>query len=89
MSKADFDPKEFKNGQRQQWDAAAAGWKKWWEYIERSAGSVSARMLDLAEVGSGQRVLDVATGIGEPAVSAARRVGADGSVLGTDQAPRC
>jgi ubiquinone/menaquinone biosynthesis C-methylase UbiE len=32
-------------------------------------------MIDLAAIGPGQRVLDVATGVGEPALSAARRSG--------------
>ena len=33
----------------------------------------------------GQRILDVSTGIGEPAVTLSKRVGADGSILATDQ----
>lgn len=88
MGADDFDPRQFKDAQRQQWNAAAAGWRKWWEFIERTAGDLSARMLDLAQVRPGHRVLDVATGIGEPALSAARRVGSDGSVVATDQAPQ-
>ncbi len=41
-------------------------------------------MLDLAGVGPGMRVLDLATGRGEPAVAAAHRVGPRGHVLGVD-----
>jgi SAM-dependent methyltransferase len=41
-------------------------------------------MLDLARIQPGQRVLDVAAGAGEPAVSAAARVGPGGYVLATD-----
>jgi len=41
-------------------------------------------MLDLAGVQRGMRVLDLATGRGEPALRAAARVGAHGSVLGID-----
>ncbi|MFL5306068.1 MAG: class I SAM-dependent methyltransferase [Polyangia bacterium] len=41
-------------------------------------------MLDLAGVQPGMRVLDLATGRGEPAVRAASRVGSQGSVLGVD-----
>ena len=36
---------------------------------------------------SGQRVLDIATGSGEPAVTAARKVGPGGLVVATDQSP--
>ena len=41
-------------------------------------------MVELAAIGPGARVLDVASGVGEPAVTAARRAGPDGQVLATD-----
>jgi cyclopropane fatty-acyl-phospholipid synthase-like methyltransferase len=41
-------------------------------------------MLDLGRVAPGMRVLDLATGRGEPAIAAAHRVGAAGLVLGVD-----
>src|SRR3954452_6078288 len=44
-------------------------------------------MLDLAGVGPGSRVLDVAAGTGEQTILAARRVGPGGSVLAVDIAP--
>ena len=69
------------------WDSVARAWAKWWPDIERNAAPVVDRMLDLAEIAGGERVLDVATGIGEPAVSAARRIGSDGHVLATDISP--
>ncbi|QDH70342.1 class I SAM-dependent methyltransferase [Marilutibacter alkalisoli] len=72
----------------QQWDRVAAGWKKWWPTIENAARCVSKRMLELAEVEPGQRVLDIATGIGEPALLAASRVGPSGRVVATDISSR-
>ena len=42
------------------------------------------RAVDLAAVGSGDRVLDVASGTGDLAVELARRVGPSGTVIGTD-----
>jgi len=42
------------------------------------------RAIDLAGVGPGDRVLDVATGTGDLAIEAARRVGPAGEVIGTD-----
>ncbi|MGH7986035.1 MAG: class I SAM-dependent methyltransferase [Candidatus Binataceae bacterium] len=87
MSPENFDPRRFKDNQRRDWDAAAAGWKKWWPVFERSAQHVSDRLIELAGVGSGGRVLDIATGNGEPAVTAARRVGGSGRVIAIDQAP--
>lgn len=73
-----------KEEQRQQWDSVAIGWKKWWPTIENGAQDVSKRMIELAEVKPGQRVLDIATGIGEPALLAASHVGPAGRVVATD-----
>jgi ubiquinone/menaquinone biosynthesis C-methylase UbiE len=49
---------------------------------------ITERMLDLAGIGSGHRVLDVAAGTGEQTLMAARRVGPHGIVLATDIADR-
>jgi len=43
-----------------------------------------ARAADLARVGSGSRVLDVATGTGDLAIELARRVSPGGEVVGSD-----
>ena len=88
MRDANRDPSDFKAQQRDQWSAVAQGWRRRWPVFERGAQSLSDRMLDLARVERDQRVLDVATGIGEPAMTAARRVGPGGSVLAIDQAPQ-
>jgi SAM-dependent methyltransferase len=78
------DPVEFRQGQRQQWDTAATGWRKWNELIDRAASAVSERLVQLAGVEQGSRVLDVAAGYGEPSLSAARAAGPEGSVVATD-----
>jgi SAM-dependent methyltransferase len=82
-----FDRAEYKEAQRRDWSAAAAGWRDWWPKFEEGLGSVSERLIALADVKPGDRVLDIATGIGEPAVTAARRVAPGGHVVGTDIAP--
>ena len=74
----------YRDRQRQEWDRVAAGWEKWWRTIEDSAQHVNDRLVDLAEVAPGKRVLDIATGIGEPALSAAIRVGSAGRVVASD-----
>lgn len=82
----DFNPDEFKAGQRQDWNHVSAGWEQWWETLEQGAAHISQHLLDLAQIAPGHQVLDIATGIGEPAVSAARRTGPHGRVVATDQA---
>ncbi|HEY7892215.1 MAG TPA: ubiquinone/menaquinone biosynthesis methyltransferase [Solirubrobacteraceae bacterium] len=47
-----------------------------------------ARAADLAHVGPGSRVLDVATGTGDLAIELSRRVAPDGEVVGSDFSER-
>jgi ubiquinone/menaquinone biosynthesis C-methylase UbiE len=84
MSKDNFNPEEFKISQRQSWDSVAAGWQKWWKTIENGAQKVSDKLVELAEIRAGQRILDIATGIGEPAITAGKIVGQKGHVTATD-----
>lgn len=88
MTAPAFDAAAFRDAQRQEWDEAATGWDKWGDFIERSSAPVTERMLELAGLEAGQHVLDVACGAGDPALSAARRVGPTGRVVGTDLSPR-
>jgi enediyne biosynthesis protein CalE5 len=88
MDDSSFDPTAFKARQSEQWSDVAQGWRRRWATFERDAQPLSDRLMELAHVGPGQRVLDVATGIGEPALTAARWVGPTGSVIAIDQAPQ-
>jgi SAM-dependent methyltransferase len=81
---ASFDATKYKNAQREQWNKDGAAWRRWTPTLERWYGEATRRMLDLVRIQPGQRILDVAAGAGEPAVSAARRVGPGGHVLATD-----
>jgi ubiquinone/menaquinone biosynthesis C-methylase UbiE len=84
MVSSSFDPNQFKTAQREGWDSVAEGWKEWWEPIEKGAQKLSQRLIELAEIKPGQRVLDIATGIGEPSLTAAKVVGTGGHILATD-----
>jgi ubiquinone/menaquinone biosynthesis C-methylase UbiE len=64
--------------------ARVAGWVKWFHITDTSAQPVSDRMVALAEIKPGDRVLDIATGLGEPALTAAEAAGPGGHVLATD-----
>jgi len=59
-------------------------WRAYDRMEARLTAPLTERMLDLAGVGPGMRILDLATGRGEPAIPAAHRVGPSGSVLGVD-----
>ena len=59
-------------------------WRRYDADERRLAAHVSERMLDLGGVRSGSRVLDIATGRGEPAIRAAARAAPGGFVVGTD-----
>jgi ubiquinone/menaquinone biosynthesis C-methylase UbiE len=59
-------------------------WRRYDALESRLTAGVSERMLDLAGVGPGVRLLDLATGPGEPALRAAARVGPQGLVLGVE-----
>jgi enediyne biosynthesis protein CalE5 len=84
MESKAVDPVEFRTTQQQQWDSAATGWRKWSELIDRAASGISERLVELAGVEPGSRVLDVAAGYGEPSLTAARVAGPEGSVTATD-----
>jgi SAM-dependent methyltransferase len=84
MATGAIDPTRFRDGQRAQWNTAASGWRKWNALIDAAAGSVCERLVQLAAVQPGHRVLDVAAGYGEPSLTAARAVGPDGRVTATD-----
>jgi SAM-dependent methyltransferase len=79
-----FDAAKYKDAQREQWNKDGAAWRRWTPTLERWYGEATRHMLDLARIQPGQRILDVAAGAGEPAVSAAERVGPGGYVLATD-----
>ncbi len=65
----------------------AAAWKSWFPLIEGAAATLTQRMIALGDVGAGQHVLDIGTGIGEPALTVARIVGPTGRVTAIDPDP--
>ncbi len=82
-----FDAAKYKTTTREQWEAAAEAWHRWAPTLRNWLGPATDRMLDLAGVASGARVLDVAAGAGDQTLQIASRVGPGGSVLATDISP--
>jgi enediyne biosynthesis protein CalE5 len=81
-----FDAVAYKESTRAEWRAASAGWLAWFDVLEAAeAGSaVTKKLIELAGLGPGDVVLDVAAGYGEPGLTAARAVGPNGRVVCTD-----
>ena len=82
-----IDAQAFKQWQREDWGRAAPHWRKFDEGLRRSYESTTRRLLELAGIQPGHRVLDIASGTGEPGLPAAEIAGPSGFVLLTDQSP--
>jgi len=81
---ADSDKSELKERERNNWSSVAEGWRRRDDLLRKGAAPVAERMLELSGISSGSRLLDIASGTGEPAISAAQIVGESGKVIGTD-----
>ena len=79
-----FDPAKYKETTREQWQAAAKAWNDWGPLLRAWLGPATEVMLDMAKIGPGSRVLDVAAGAGDQTLQTAARVGPNGYVLATD-----
>lgn len=79
-----FDPVTYKATTREQWQQAASAWSRWTPTIQEWFEAATDVMLELAHIGPGSHVLEVAAGAGEPAFTIARRIGPTGYVLATD-----
>ncbi|MEN8204621.1 MAG: class I SAM-dependent methyltransferase [Pseudomonadota bacterium] len=75
---------DFKARERDAWASVADGWMRRDELLRKGAESVTRRMLELAGITTGDHVLDIASGTGEPSISAALLTGDSGKVIGTD-----
>src|SRR3954454_16532673 len=84
MESKAVDPVDFRKTQHRHWYSAAVGWKDWSEFNDRADRHISERLVELAGVQPGSRVLDVAAGYGEPSLTAARKAGPEGRVVATD-----
>lgn len=79
-----FNPILYKTTTKQQWQAAAKAWNDWGATLRSWLSPATEVMLDMAQVDTGSRVLDVAAGAGDQTLQAALRTGAGGYVLATD-----
>ena len=80
-----MDAKLQRRIQRYGWDLAATGYESLWQ---AQLAEAQAAMLELASPAAGERVLDIACGTGLVSFAAARAVGPQGDVHGTDLSQR-
>jgi SAM-dependent methyltransferase len=79
-----FDPADHRRRSAEAWDAAATGWTGRQQLLRAFGAPVSEWMLDALSLERGQRVLELAAGLGETAMLAAARV-APGEVVVSDR----
>ncbi len=81
-----FDANAYRDASLQGWEEAAAGWVRSQEQLRDFARPVSLWMLDAVAPQPGQRVLELAAGLGETGLLAAELVAPVGGVIVSDQA---
>ena len=79
-----FDPVKYKTATREQWQETANAWYRWSDTLHHWLGPSTEKMLDLADITTGNHVLDIAAGAGQQSIATAKKVGASGYVLATD-----
>lgn len=80
-------PAEVKEQVRKDWTDNAKPWKAWREKFAVQMAGATRTLVEAAGISPGMKVLDLASGTGEPAFSIARTVGREGHVTATDLVP--
>ena len=76
-----MDPALQRRVQRYGWDKAALYYEAFWS---RQLVPAQELLLDMADLGRGQKILDIACGTGLVSFRAQALVGGEGTVVGTD-----
>lgn len=81
-----FDANAYRQASLEGWEEAAPGWVRRQELLRQFAAPVSHWMLDAVSLQPGQRVLELAGGVGETGLLAAELVAPMGTAIISDQA---
>jgi SAM-dependent methyltransferase len=68
------------------WDSVAPGWEESAQFVDGHLAHATEALLDAANIGEGDAVLDLAAGPGGAGLAAVERVGSNGSVVLSDAA---
>jgi SAM-dependent methyltransferase len=86
MTDESFDANAFRDSSLQGWEEAAAGWVRSQDSMRDFGAPVSYWMIDAVAPQPGQRVLELAAGLGETGLLAAELVAPVGGAVISDQA---
>jgi SAM-dependent methyltransferase len=80
---------KFRDSLHKEWtgDKTVAAWRKWHAQIAAFTRGATEAILESAHLRPGMRVLDLASGVGDPALSIAIEVAPNGRVTATDLGP--
>src|SRR6266478_8068289 len=80
---------KFREHLHEEWtgEQTVAAWRKWHAQIAIFSRGGTEAILEAAQLRPGMRVLDLASGVGDPAFSLAAQVGPSGRVTATDLGP--
>jgi SAM-dependent methyltransferase len=81
-----FDSGAYREASLRNWEEAASGWARRQDLLRELGAPVSHWMLDAVEPQPGERVLELAAGLGETGMLAAELVAPMGGVIISDQA---
>lgn len=78
------DTAHWKEQSRQEWITGAAAWRKWHDPFAAMSRAATEAIVAAARAAPEMRVLDIASGTGEPALALAAAVAPGGMVIATD-----
>jgi len=82
----DHDPDALRRQLHGMWASVAAAWDEHADYVDARSAPITAKMLEFAAPQPGERVLELACGIGGPGLAAAKLVAPGGEVVLSDVA---
>ncbi|MEA2297169.1 MAG: hypothetical protein QOF77_105 [Solirubrobacteraceae bacterium] len=80
-----MDAEEHRRRSREQWESAAAGWRRRERWLHETSAPVSAWLLDALALQPGHRVLELAGGTGDAGLLAAELIAPGGTLICSDQ----
>ena len=78
---------EIKEQQRNDWDSVADAWDKWDDFLGQSSQHINEWICQGAKLAPGKTVLDLASGSGQPALTAAKHIRPGGRLTALDISP--